>query len=107
MATVKKLQEERATMSPREVEAQIDEEVRRRERESMGIMEKLWLGGEDRDWKEKRNKREKEALESGKSYGDLIADQVSEVWGKWRGKIEDVKEVDEKVVEEKKGEKKR
>ncbi|KAB8296681.1 hypothetical protein EYC80_002104 [Monilinia laxa] len=66
------------------------------------VLEKIWLGGEGKDWKEKRDQKEKEALEAGKGYGDLIMEQIWEVWSGGKKKMEDVKEVDEKVVEEKK-----
>lgn len=67
-----------------------------------GVLEKIWLGGEGKDWKEKRDQKEKEALEAGKGYGDLIMEQIWEVWNGGKKKLEEVKEVDEKVVEEKK-----
>ncbi|ESZ94894.1 hypothetical protein SBOR_4722 [Sclerotinia borealis F-4128] len=67
-----------------------------------GVLGKIWLGGEGKDWKEKRDQNEKEALEAGKGYGDLIMEQIWEVWSGGKKKMEAVKEVDEKVVEEKK-----
>ncbi|CAD6443836.1 c6353cef-bfcd-4023-ae6b-d6a8bcf6624b [Sclerotinia trifoliorum] len=66
------------------------------------VLEKIWLGGEGKDWKEKRDQKEKEALEAGKGYGDLIMEQIWEVWNGGKKKVEEVKEVDEKVVEGKK-----
>ncbi|KAA8568974.1 hypothetical protein EYC84_007946 [Monilinia fructicola] len=66
------------------------------------VLEKIWLGGEGKDWKEKRDQKEKEALEAGKGYGDLIMEQIWEVWNGGKKKMEDVKEFDEKMVEEKK-----
>lgn len=48
-------------------------------------------------WKEERDRREKEAAEEGRGYGDLIADQVWEVWNWGKGgKDEDEKEESEK-----------
>ncbi|KAI9052172.1 hypothetical protein LZ554_003534 [Drepanopeziza brunnea f. sp. 'monogermtubi'] len=75
-----------------------------RERRERGLLGKVWLGGEGEDWKAKRDAREKAALEEGKGYGGLIMDQIWEVvsWGKDRA--EEVKEMDEKVVDEKKRE---
>lgn len=67
-----------------------------------GILEKIWLGGEGKDWKAKRDQKEKEALEAGKGYGDLIMEQIWEVWSGGKKKMEEVKKIDEKVVEEKK-----
>ncbi|QSZ36918.1 hypothetical protein DSL72_009008 [Monilinia vaccinii-corymbosi] len=67
-----------------------------------GILEKIWLGGEGKDWKEKRDQKEKEALKAGKGYGDLIMEQIWEVWSGGKKEMEGVKEGDTKVVEEKK-----
>jgi hypothetical protein len=67
-----------------------------------GLLEKVWMGSEGDDWKEKRDKREKEALEEGKGYWDLITDQIWEVWNGGKEKVEEIKEKDEKVVEERK-----
>ncbi|KAF7862606.1 hypothetical protein EAF04_007479 [Stromatinia cepivora] len=67
-----------------------------------GVLEKIWLGGEGKDWKEKRDQKEKEALEAGKGYGDLIMEQIWEVWNGGKKKVGEVKEADEKVVEGKK-----
>lgn len=51
-------------------------------------------------WKVERDKREKEAAEEGRGYGDLIMDQVWEVWN-WRKKTSDADE-DENIDEGKK-----
>ncbi|TVY18215.1 hypothetical protein LARI1_G004030 [Lachnellula arida] len=48
-------------------------------------------------WKEERDKREKEAAEEGRGYGDLIMDQVWEVWS--GGKKKSDTDEDEKVDE--------
>lgn len=58
-------------------------------------IQKIWYGKEGDDWKQKRDEREKKALEEGKGYGDLIMDQIWEVWN-WgqpsvKGKEEDEK----------------
>lgn len=46
-----------------------------------GILERVWMGDSGEDWKEKRDRREKEALsEGGGGYWGLITDQISEVW---------------------------
>jgi hypothetical protein len=56
----------------------------KREREGKApdknLLEKVWMGGEGEDWKEKRLKEEQEALDRGEGYGSLIMDQISEVW---------------------------
>ncbi|KAK3308903.1 uncharacterized protein B0T15DRAFT_491455 [Chaetomium strumarium] len=54
-----------------------------------GLWERMWMGGEKEGWKEKRLEEERKAIESGKGYGGLIMDQISEVWrgrGKEKGK---------------------
>ncbi|KAI8950805.1 hypothetical protein F4801DRAFT_321392 [Xylaria longipes] len=52
-----------------------------------GILERVWMGDAAPDWKEKRDKKEKEALqEGGGGYLGLITDQIAEVW---RGKKTD------------------
>ncbi|AEO62547.1 uncharacterized protein THITE_2106850 [Thermothielavioides terrestris NRRL 8126] len=50
-------------------------------KDTRGLWERLWMGGEEEGWKEKRLEEERKALESGKGYGGLIMDQVREVWG--------------------------
>lgn len=72
------------------------------EEKARGLLEKVWMGSEGKDWKEKRDKREKEALEEGKGYGDLILDQIWEVWSWGKDKNEEVREKDEEVLAEKK-----
>lgn len=57
-------------------------------RKDEGVLDKMWYGHEDRDgWKEKRDKEVREKLEEGKGIGDVILDQIWEVWN-WR-KVED------------------
>ena len=80
------------------------EEDRVKEKER-GLVEKIWMGSEGNDWKAKRAQREKEALAEGKGYGGLIMDQIWEVWNWGQVKAEEVKEIDEKVVQERKEEK--
>jgi hypothetical protein len=73
-----------------------------KEKKERGLLEKVWMGNEGDDWKQKRDQKEKEALEEGKGYGGLIMDQIWEVWNWGRDKAEEVKEVDERVVAERK-----
>lgn len=73
-----------------------------RERENRGLVKRIWYGGEGEDWKEKRDQREKEALENGDGYGGLIMGQIKEVFNFEKRKIEEVKRVDEEVVRERK-----
>ncbi|GAM90590.1 hypothetical protein ANO11243_086350 [Dothideomycetidae sp. 11243] len=54
--------------------------------EKKGLGEKLWYGGADkRDWKEKRDREVMEKFEQGKGIGDVIMDQIWEVWNWGRG----------------------
>ncbi|KAL8768779.1 MAG: hypothetical protein Q9209_005068 [Squamulea sp. 1 TL-2023] len=46
-----------------------------------GLARRMWYGSEREDWKEKRIREEKEALEEGRGYGGLIGDAVREVFG--------------------------
>jgi hypothetical protein len=89
--------------------ALIEAELARREAEKgqgrgqkNGVLERLWMGDEEEGWKERRLKEEEEALKSGKSYWDLISEQVSEVWS-GKGKKKE-KEEDEEGKEKEKGE---
>ncbi|KAL3418742.1 hypothetical protein PVAG01_10458 [Phlyctema vagabunda] len=63
------------------------------EKKDESLLKKVWMGDEGDDWKAKRDQREKEALEAGKGYGDLIVDQVWEVWNR---KKKDGKDGEEK-----------
>ncbi|PQE21186.1 rhomboid family membrane protein [Rutstroemia sp. NJR-2017a BVV2] len=98
----------------KDVQSRLREELRRKgmdlqgrklseekeKEEDLGIVRRVWMGGEGKDWKEKRDRREREALEEGKGYGDLIMEQIWEVWNGGEKKLEEVKEKDKEVVEE-------
>lgn len=92
----------------REMQMRIKEEKARlgikTEKEKSAI-EKLWMGEEKEDWKIERDRREKEALEDGRGYGGLIADQIWEVWNWGKKNAEEIEEIDKKVIEERKNEK--
>nr|CDP25241.1 Putative protein of unknown function [Podospora anserina S mat+] len=60
------------------------------EEEKKGVITKIWMGGEKDGWQERRMEEEKKALEEGKGYGDLIMEQIYEVFG-WGGKKDDEK----------------
>lgn len=51
-----------------------------------GLVGRLWMGGEEEGWKERRDREEREALEEGRGYGGLILDQIWEVWNWGEGK---------------------
>lgn len=71
-------------------------------KEDRSVLNKIWMGGEDEDWKRKRDEKEKEALEDGRGYGGLIMDQIWEVWNWGKKEAEELKEKDEEVVKAKK-----
>ncbi|KAI2621672.1 hypothetical protein GGR54DRAFT_639005 [Hypoxylon sp. NC1633] len=57
------------------------------------LLEWVWMGDSSDDWKEKRDRREKEALsEGGGGYWGLITDQLSEVWNQGKKKDSNEKE---------------
>jgi hypothetical protein len=84
--------------------SRLREQERVQKEKERGLLEKVWMGNEGDDWKEKRDRREREALEEGKGYWDLIKEQIWDVWSSSEKKVEELKEVDERVVEEKKKE---
>ncbi|CAM1508364.1 Fc.00g052120.m01.CDS01 [Cosmosporella sp. VM-42] len=55
--------------------------------EKKGVVKLLndtWMGGEAEDWKEQRAEEHRKKFEEGKGIGDLIMDQVADVWnGNW------------------------
>ncbi|KAH9223033.1 hypothetical protein DL95DRAFT_124723 [Leptodontidium sp. 2 PMI_412] len=119
METQRRLKEERerrdagiSTNSTSNVNAPDDKSVvaavRRKntEEKQRGLLEKVWMGNEGADWKAKRDQKEKEALDEGRGYGGLIMDQIWEVWSWGKDKVEEAKEIDEKVVQEKEERKK-
>ncbi|KNG45446.1 hypothetical protein TW65_07696 [Stemphylium lycopersici] len=67
--------------------------LEKKEGQEKGILGKLWMGDEEEGWKEKRLEEEKKALEEGRGYGDLIFEQIWDVWNwdKKKGKNDDSK----------------
>ncbi len=45
-----------------------------------GLARSIWMGSERSGWQARRLAREREALESGQGYGDIIMGQVREVF---------------------------
>ncbi|KAF2126835.1 hypothetical protein P153DRAFT_262259, partial [Dothidotthia symphoricarpi CBS 119687] len=45
-----------------------------------GALKKLWMGDEKEGWKERRLEEERKALEEGKTYTDMIFEQIWDVW---------------------------
>lgn len=58
----------------------LDAVRKQEEADQRPFLQRIWMGSEGADWKQKRDEREKKALEEGKGYGDLIMDQIWEVW---------------------------
>ncbi|KAK3325744.1 hypothetical protein B0H66DRAFT_599886 [Apodospora peruviana] len=70
--------------------------TKKKAKKERGFIGRLWWGDEDEDWMKKRLQREKEALESGKGYSDLILEQIWDVWNQnWRAEAEQKKKDDE------------
>ncbi|OJJ88466.1 uncharacterized protein ASPGLDRAFT_42040 [Aspergillus glaucus CBS 516.65] len=67
------------------------EKLRTRQTQEKGMAERVWMGGEEEGWKQRRLREEAEALAEGKGYGDLIQEYVSDVWS-WGKKDSDSKE---------------
>lgn len=61
-----------------------------------GLARKIWMGDEGPGWQKRRLEREKEELGKGRGYGDIIMEQVREVFpgfgGGRRGEGEGEKE---------------
>ncbi|KAE8150696.1 hypothetical protein BDV25DRAFT_171992 [Aspergillus avenaceus] len=56
------------------------EKLLARERQEKGVAERVWMGREEEGWKERRLREEREALEQGRGYGDLIKEHIWDVW---------------------------
>ncbi|RDW79241.1 uncharacterized protein DSM5745_06093 [Aspergillus mulundensis] len=56
------------------------EALRARRDQDRGVIGRVWMGDAEKGWKEKRIAEEREALAAGKGYGDLIKEQIWEVW---------------------------
>lgn len=83
------LEAQRAQLKQNEAARQEAERQRKEGEESRkrGLLTKVWMGDEGDDWKQRRIEEDKKALESGKGYGDIIMDQIWEVWN--QGKKDD------------------
>lgn len=76
-----RLEQERREAQLSEAErTRLQEERANREMAQRGLWERVWMGKEKSDWKEERARKDKEALDEGKGYGDLIVEQVKEVF---------------------------
>lgn len=98
----KRAKERGEDVTPMGVRELLEQDAQERSKGLKGKLKDVWLGGEGDDWKTKRDQREKEALEAGKGYGDLIMEQIWDVWSWGKKSAEEVKEKDEAVVEARK-----
>lgn len=57
-------------------------------KQEQGVVDRVWMGGEEKGWMERRLEEEKKALEEGKGYGDLIYEYIWDVWS-WGKKDEE------------------
>ncbi|WYZ38973.1 hypothetical protein EsH8_III_000887 [Colletotrichum jinshuiense] len=78
-----------------------EEQMRAIEYKKRNLAQRLWYGNEPEDWDAKRGQEHAKALAEGKGLGDLIAEQVSEVWASSK-KEEDKKKKDGEDSSEKK-----
>lgn len=63
------------------------EKIKARQLQEKGMVNRIWMGGEEKGWMERRLIEEQKAIEEGKGYGDLIQEYIWDVWN-W-GKKED------------------
>jgi len=50
------------------------------EKAKQNLLDKAWMGNETEGWQERREKETQRKLSEGKGYGDIIMDQIWEVW---------------------------
>lgn len=60
-----------------------------------GMAKKIWMGDERPGWQKRRLEKEKDELEAGKGYGDIIMKQIREVFPGFGGRRKE-EEDDEK-----------
>lgn len=80
---IKELPTEKAKETSRIMKEREDLERIRREGvqgEKRPFWYKFWMGDETDGWKERRMEEERKALEEGKSYTDMIFEQIWDVW---------------------------
>ncbi|KAJ5102146.1 hypothetical protein NUU61_004368 [Penicillium alfredii] len=56
------------------------EKLKARQQQEKGLANRVWMGGEEEGWKERRLREEQKALDEGKGYGDLIKEHIWDVW---------------------------
>ncbi|PCD37576.1 hypothetical protein AU210_006074 [Fusarium oxysporum f. sp. radicis-cucumerinum] len=69
------------------LKARLGQQNPQSEEEKTGVAKALndvWMGGEERNWREQRAKEHQQKMEEGKGIGDIIMEQVADVWsGNW------------------------
>lgn len=54
-----------------------------------GLLKDIWMGGEGEDWSAKREEEHQRSFQEGKGLGDIILEQISDVWsGRWKAGAE-------------------
>lgn len=49
------------------------------------VVDDVWMGGEDKDWRKKRLEEHQKSFAEGKGMTGIIMDQIADVWsGNWR-----------------------
>lgn len=88
---------QKAQLKQDEAARQEAERIRMEDEESKkrGLLTRVWMGDEGDDWKQRRLEEDKKALENGKGYGDIIMDQIWEVWNQGTGKGKKEKTVED------------
>lgn len=94
---------QRISFSDNKFQPSTNQEAPADQKKPPGFWHKVWMGGEDDNWREERLKKEREALESGKGYFDLIKDQVWEVWNSDRNDVEKKTDLETKNTSKKNG----
>ncbi|OJJ51239.1 hypothetical protein ASPZODRAFT_138346 [Penicilliopsis zonata CBS 506.65] len=69
-----------AQISSGQVTGEDLERLKARQAQEKGVMQRLWMGGEQEGWKERRLQEEQQALDEGKGYGYLIKKHFQDVW---------------------------
>ncbi|KAF4445571.1 rhomboid family membrane protein [Fusarium austroafricanum] len=69
------------------LKAKLGQHSQQSEEEKTGVAKALndvWMGGEEKNWREQRAKEHQQKIEEGKGIGDIIVEQVADVWsGNW------------------------
>lgn len=58
---------------------------RQLEEKKPGLIQDIWMGGEEENWKKKRDEEHRKSFQEGKGMSDIIFEQIADVWsGNWR-----------------------